>query len=229
MIDGRQTWSGPRTVPRHRHPEAYAALILAGGYEESGTHGRYHVRAGQVLLHRPFDAHVNRFPSGGAHILNIKLRTSPSFGSGRIGDPDAIVRLAETDLAAAEQELQAQLRPDAGHPLDWPDVLARDLLADPQLRLEAWAARHRLTTETLSRGFGKVFCTSPRTFRAEVRALRALGLIAESSTPLVAIASQTGFADQAHMTRAVRQLTGQPPGEWRGVNSVQDVRARRRL
>ncbi len=202
-------------VPRHRHDEAYAAVVLAGGYEESGTQGRHCVRAGQVLLHRPFDAHVNRFPSGGAQILNIVLGASPCFGLGRIADPDAIVRFAQSDLPAAEQELYAQLRLEQPHVLDWPDLLARDLLADAQLRLDDWAHRHGLTAETVSRGFRKVFLASPRTFRSEARALRALALIADGSKPLASIALGAGFADQAHMTRAVRGLTGRPPGEWR--------------
>jgi AraC-like DNA-binding protein len=29
-------------------------------------------------------------------------------------------------------------------------------------------------------------------------------------------AADFGFADQAHMTRAIKALTGTPPGRWRG-------------
>ena len=36
---------------------------------------------------------------------------------------------------------------------DWPDLLAQELLAAPDLRLEDWAARHGLAPATLSRGF----------------------------------------------------------------------------
>ena len=35
---------------------------------------------------------------------------------------------------------------------------------------------------------------------------------------LAAVAAQHGFADQAHMTRSVRAVTGLPPGAWRRSN-----------
>ena len=40
---------------------------------------------------------------------------------------------------------------------------------------------------------------------------------------LAALAQDCGFADEAHLTRAVSHLTGRPPGRWRRakVNSVQ--------
>ena len=39
--------------------------------------------------------------------------------------------------------------------------------------------------------------------------------IARTHTPLAAIAADTGFADQAHMTRSVKDVTGASPGAWR--------------
>lgn len=38
---GHEVWAGLRTIPRHRHPKAYAAVIFSGSYEESGSYGRY--------------------------------------------------------------------------------------------------------------------------------------------------------------------------------------------
>jgi AraC-like DNA-binding protein len=37
------------------------------------------------------------------------------------------------------------------------------------------------------------------------------------------LAAETGFADQAHFCRAIRQLTGAPPSAWQQVKSVQDA------
>jgi len=59
-----------------------------------------------------------------------------------------------------------------------------------------------------------VFETSPAAFRAEARVHRALALMAAGGASLAGIAAGTGFADQAHMTRAIRALTGRPPGYW---------------
>ena len=217
-IQGWDTWGGRCQVPRHRHNRAYAALILAGSYEESGSFGRYRVRAGQVLLHRRFDAHLDRFAGCGARILNLLLDDEPRFGLGLVTDPDAIVRLSETDADAAVRALTAQVRPLAPADSDWPDLLARALRDDPQLRLDEWSECHELAPATLSRGFARVFGTSPAAFRAEARALRALNLMTVTAGPLAAIAADAGFADQAHMTRAIRALTGLPPGRWRRSN-----------
>lgn len=229
VTQGSDTWSGRCSMPWHRHDRAYAALILSGSYEESGSFGRYRVRPGQVLLHRRFDAHLDRFGSGGAQILNLLLDEEPAFGLGCVADADAIARLTENDAVAAAAALREQLRPVPPPIADWPDLLARDLREDPQLSLEDWARRHRLAPETLSRGFRKVFATPPAGFRAEARTHGALALIAKGSTALAAVAAATGFADQAHMTRAITALTGRPPGHWRKVKLLQDLASGARL
>lgn len=229
VTEGTDSWRGPCSVPRHRHDRAYAALVLCGSYEESGSFGRYRVRPGQVLLHRRFDAHLDRFESGGAQILNLLLSREPAFGLGCVADADAIARLSEHDAVAAATALGEQLRPVPAPIADWPDLLARDLRDDPQLSLDDWARRHHLAPETLSRGFRKVFATPPAGFRAEARTQDALTLIAKGGFVLAAVASATGFADQAHMTRAITALTGRPPGYWRKVKSLQDLARGRRL
>ena len=71
-----------------------------------------------------------------------------------------------------------------------------------------------MAAATLSRGFRTIFATSPAAFRAESRAQSALALMAAGGSSLAEIAAVAGFADQSHMTRAVRALTGQPPGDW---------------
>ena len=220
---GYEVWDGLCTIPRHRHHGPYAAVIVCGGYEESGSYGRYRVRAGQVLLHRSFDAHLDRFEAGGARVLNLPLDAEPAFGLGWVGDPDAIARLAATDLTAAREALKQQLQPARMSVEDWPDLLARDLLADPGVRLDEWAGRHHLAAATLSRGFVRVFATSAAAFRAEARAQIALAQIA-TGVALSDIAVSAGFSDQPHMTRAITALTGRPPGYWaRRVKSVQDA------
>ena len=202
-------------VPRHRHDQPYAAIVLAGGYEESGSSGRYRVGPGDVLFHDAFDAHLDRFGVLGAEIFNLPLAAPPAVHAGRIGDPDELVRLAMQGGEAAVHYLcehVCETRPLAA---DWPDLLAADLLDDPELRLDVWARRHGLATETLSRGFGKLYGVTPAGFRAEARARRAFDAIAQSDAPLADIAARTGHADQPHMTRAIKALTGATPGHWR--------------
>ncbi|HSM96785.1 MAG TPA: AraC family transcriptional regulator [Rhizomicrobium sp.] len=225
--NGRESWNGDACVPRHRHDRAYAAVVLSGAYEECGSRGRFRVAAGDVLLHDAFDAHLDRFQRNGAQILNVAIEDGlAGFGIGRVADPDGIAIGAERDPREAAAVLCKQLQPYAQAPADWQDALASDLLGDPDCRLDEWARDHHLAPETVSRGFGKVFGLTPASFRLEVRARRAFALIRETSLPLAAIAAKTGFADQAHMSRAMRALTGAAPGAWRRSNPFKTDRAR---
>ena len=223
IANGRERWDANHSVPRHRHDQAYAAIVLSGSYEECGSRGRFRVAAGDVLMHGAFDAHLNRFQNAGAKILNLIVH-APRFSIGHVDDPDAIARAAEHDPVGAAALLRAQMVESKSSLDDWPDILAFDLLNNPDCRLDDWSRRHNLAAETISRGFGKVFGVTPASFRAEVRARRAYAMVADSAMPLAAIAAKAGFSDQAHMSRAIRSLTGAPPGDWRGSNSFKTVR-----
>lgn len=219
ITSGRESWGARHCIPRHTHDRAYAAIVLSGGYEECGNHGRFRARTGDVLLHDAFDAHLDRFQCSGAQLLNLVVPSSArSFCIGRVSDPDSIAQTAERDPVEACMQLLEQLREKDCAPLDWPDILARDLVADPDRRLDAWASEHGLAAETVSRGFGKVFGLTPASFRAEARARRAFALIGGSDAPLAVIAAAAGFADQSHLSRSTRALTGRPPGFWRRSN-----------
>jgi hypothetical protein len=126
-----RAWQTIRTsiIGRHVHKRAYAALVLSGCYEEAGDSGRHQVQTGDVVLHQAFEAHLDRFPTSGAVVLNIPLPAQYAFrsGVGRVDDPDAIVRVAEKgDWEAAalllwSTEIRQQ---DFQH---WADELAMSL------------------------------------------------------------------------------------------------------
>ena len=219
IANGRESWKGNNSLPRHRHDQAYVAVVLSGGYEECGSRGRLRVGPGDVLVHDVFDAHLNRFQNKGAQILNLVVAGPvANFGLGCVADPDAIACAAERDRAEVGMRLREQLRERERTPADWPDILAHDLLSNPDYCLRNWAEKHDLAAETVSRGFRKVFGLTPASFRAEVRAQRAFALIVASDAPLASVAAAAGFADQAHMSRAIRTLTGLPPCAWRKSN-----------
>jgi AraC-like DNA-binding protein len=211
---GLESWTASDATPLHRHADAYAAVVLSGGYEEIGSNGRFQVTAGQVLLHRRFDAHFNRFGRTGARLLNMPLKTDVEYPFATVDDPDAIARMGEIDRERASELLLQQLRPAAAPPRDWPDLLALDLIANPGTRLDEWARRRGLAPETVSRGFRKVFGVSPVAFRAEIRAQCAFTQILQANSSLAEVAADACFADQAHMSRAITAMTGRPPGWW---------------
>lgn len=214
----RQTLEPGRAIPRHRHDEAYVALVLSGGYEEAGETGRRRLEPGEVAVHEVFAGHRNGVGAGGAVVLNLPAR-GLAGGFGQVADPDAVVRLAQTDPEAAARLLAASFTPLPAHALDWPDELARALTTAPQLVLADWARAQGLAPETLSRGFQRVFGLTPKRFRHELRARRALRGLVAGAEPLAALALDAGFADQAHMTHAVTGLTGFSPGTWRRASS----------
>lgn len=211
-------------VPRHRHREAYAAIVLAGGYEEAGDTGRWLASPGQVLVHDRLDAHQDRVGARGCMLVNVAIEgDSPISGLFRIGDPDAVARLAASDARAASSCLFAQARHAVAPLDDWPDMLARRLGEDAPLSIGEWAEDMGLAAESVSRGFRRAYGISPRRYRLELRARRALGLIGDGRLGLAAIAQECGFADQPHLTRTLGGMTGRTPGQWRrsGVKSVQ--------
>lgn len=158
--------------------------------------------------------------ASGAVVLNLPFADPVAFGVGRIADPDAVARIAGRDMAEALSLFRDALTAALDGGDDWPDQLSAALRQDPNLRLEVWAAKAGLAPETVSRGFRQVFGTTPRRYRAEQRALRAAHALQRSGDPPAALAAELGFADQAHMSRAVAALTGLPPGRLR-VKSVQ--------
>ena len=226
ISNGRERWDPYARIARHRHDRAYAALVLSGFYEESGSRGRFRVGPGDVLFHDAFDAHLDQFFCSGAQILNLILeRFSSGPSIGHVADPDTIVRIAERDAAQACVQLRAQSRAIQHAHHDWQDKLAQDLLHDSSCRLDQWARDNHLSAATVSRGFRKIFGITPAQFRLEARTRRALTMIAANEVPLATIAVTTGFADQAHMSRAIRSLTGATASFWRTSNAFKTAHA----
>lgn len=200
--------------PRHRHWTPYAAIVLSGGYLEAGGDGRFRVEAGDVVVHPAFDAHQNQL-SGPAWVLNLPLdpltELPPLF---RVADPDALEHAWRSDL----REAAGLLHPvGLGVPLaeDWPDLLAIALRDEPTLVLGDWARAHGLAPATVSRGFMAVFGVSPSRYRAEQRTRLAWRRLMTGTAPMAELALDCGYADQAHMSRAIRASTGHSPGHWR--------------
>jgi AraC-like DNA-binding protein len=204
-------------MARHRHAEGYVALVLAGGYIEAGDRGRMRVEAGQAVIHGPHESHQDDFSTAGASVLNLPLiGPDPDVAVGHVDDADAIARLAERDPHQAAALLRATFRPLAARLNDWPDLLAAVLATEPECRLADWAAAMGIAPPSLSRGFRRAYGTSPKRYRLELRAIRAARLLPGWRESIAALAAETGFADQAHLTRAIVALTGRTPHRLRG-------------
>lgn len=203
-------------LARHPHQHGFAALVLSGGYEEAGDTGRHRMKAGEVLLHRAWESHLDRFDERGAEVLVLPIADDQASAvTGLVRDADVIARLAERDRAAAARQLLAELTPKPAEAGDWPDLLARALQSDPALVLSDWARERGMRLGGLSRGFRQVFGMTPVGYRLAQRTRRAVEAVLRSAEPLCFIAQDCGFADQAHMSRAIRSLASTTPSALR--------------
>ncbi|MEU4665925.1 helix-turn-helix domain-containing protein, partial [Micromonospora chalcea] len=71
-------------------------------------------------------------------------------------------------------------------------------------------AEANLGARALHRRSLTLFGYGPKTLARILRMRRALDL-ARAGAPLAEVAARSGYADQAHLTREVRELAGLPP------------------
>ncbi|MDB5767135.1 MAG: transcriptional regulator, AraC family [Collimonas fungivorans] len=205
-------------IPRHVHAQAYATIVLDGGYQEAGERGRWHVRAGDVLLHAPFSAHWNRAIPRGARVLNLPVAMPVAESAcGQVADPDLVIRLAGRDSLEAAAALTHGWRQSQGKLSEAPDLLAEALTASDPAGVQLWSLEHGVSRVTAFRWFRAVYGVSPTRYRIEARARLAWRMIVDGGASLIEIAAAAGYADQAHMNRDVKAFTGRSPGAWRST------------
>ncbi|HKP13195.1 MAG TPA: AraC family transcriptional regulator [Blastocatellia bacterium] len=103
---------------------------------------------------------------------------------------------------------------------------AYDYLAEhyaENVPLDRLAAIAGLSPFHFNRVFADRFGMPPHAFQTQLRVLRAKRLLLEGGA-IPQVASQTGFADQSHLTRHFKRLVGMPPGQYQaGSKNVQDA------
>ncbi|MBA3896650.1 MAG: AraC family transcriptional regulator [Sphingomonadaceae bacterium] len=205
----------PLNLARHYHREGYANVVLTGSFAEAAFAGRSVARPGDVLLHGSFDCHANfAISARGARVLRLPWSNDRIEGRYRVGNPDLLVKLAETDPLAASWALATMIEPVEAETMHWTDRLATTLAKAQATHLAHWSEANGLAPETVSRGFRRAFGASPQLFRLEARGRLAWRDVRRSSATLTAIAHDRGFADLAHMTRSITALTSANPTAW---------------
>ena len=97
------------------------ALVLSGGYEEAGDRGSVRVRAGDLVMHGAYEAHLNRYDAEGAEELNLALpwQFEPHTTVMRLADP----RDYETRSVHTNQDTYEHARSDAARtPFPHPEL-----------------------------------------------------------------------------------------------------------
>jgi len=208
--------------------EASSSLIPADGcfdlIVEEDAHGRR-----SAFVYTPVTSAHWVASAAGTRVLGIRVR--PGFGAALVDCERELQRLVardERDEPTALDHLEALVVSATSAVV--PPGLIREFVAMAQ----AAAGSHRLTTAStggaereLQRACRRWLGLTPKSFLRIERAWAARGAIREGQ-PLAAVAADLGYADQAHLTREIRQLFGVTPRELRPVGILQDSRKRRR-
>jgi AraC-like DNA-binding protein len=130
--------------------------------------------------------------------------------------PASEVRRLTARVAAAADPVTALERValDRAAAVEPPDPLLREVVTDLDAgrSIAATADRLGLSPRQLHRRSLTAFGYGPKTLARVLRLQRALAL-ARSGLPFAETAIRSGFADQAHLARDVRELAGAPLGE----------------
>jgi AraC family transcriptional regulator len=222
---------------RHRHEESSLSLVLAGELEETSSTMSYRAAAGSVVIKPAECWHANVYGPRGAHIVQIRPNSADDFWDPAFcsyGWLDS-TRFAGAALAllngragageSAEMIFGEVLesvfpgrphRPTAPSPVWLADAL--DLLGqctEQSISVADVALRVGVHPVHLARVFRARFGCTVRQYIRERRVLAAWRVCQACDGSLAAIAARSGFADQAHMTRAFTEFLGISPGRLR--------------
>lgn len=92
------------------------------------------------------------------------------------------------------------------------------------LKTEDLARIAALSVSQFERIFSKTFGTSPRQYLHRVRIESASRLLAETDDTIASIASECGFYDHAHFTKAFTKLMGVSPSRYRSAHQSPKLR-----
>jgi AraC family transcriptional regulator len=92
-----------------------------------------------------------------------------------------------------------------------------------RIRLSELARECGLSVSHFARSYKISFGMSPHQWLIQHRIERAKELMSETGSSLMEIAIQSGFSDQAALTRTFRQIVGVAPGSWRRQNSAMRI------
>ncbi len=232
-----------RRLPRHEHGGPFFCMLLAGQYEEKAAGRALRYAAGGIAFHPAGLVHADDL-AGGSRLFGIELGAGyaarladlgSSFGlrlegpqselrwlAARVrrewtrGEPCAalVVEGLVLEMLAAVARGDARRRSECPRWVDRALEIVRAEFARP-LTVTSLAAEVGVEPARLARAFRRFH---GRSIGAAVRRLRveaACERLRDADVPLTDVAAATGFADQSHLTRVFKRLTGSSPGAYR--------------
>jgi AraC family transcriptional regulator len=227
-------------LPRHTHAQAYFSLLREGGYTEWLGRDEFEYTPRTVHFHPPGVTHRDAIAAGGASFLIVEIGDALFRRALDLG-PIAASRqdLRGGELSQLARRLERERRDparrsplvieglvlemlglvagtrhaDAGRPAWLAAVIER--LHDEyavRLTLEDLARDAGVHPQRLSRTFHRHARMSVGEYVQQLRVRAAESRLGDPERTLAEIALETGFADQSHLTRVFRRVTGRTPG-----------------
>jgi AraC family transcriptional regulator len=232
-------------LPRHSHCLPYFNLILEGAYEEIHGGKVRECKMAMLFFHPEGEVHANRFLTNRTRVFRFEigirwLERAQQYGvalncplalssGGAVWLASRLYReLYATDAASAlmveglllEIVAEASRYKPAGEGRTPPRWLkgAKELIhakfSEP-ISVNNLAEILSVHPIHLSREFRRYYGQSIGEYVRHLRIEFACRELAEKPTPLLEIAAAAGFADQAHLTRTFKRITGLTPRQYR--------------
>jgi AraC family transcriptional regulator len=220
---------------RHRHDHPYVAVVLSGGFCQTGRCERF-ASTGEIVLLPAGSWHSDKVGPSGSTCLNLHLDHKQAESlegiSARLDHRGcAVAREIASEITRDQfvdsftldgliQDFLAGVRTATPRPVDSTRVgaLVEWIANEPlrQWRLSDAAQMVGLHPTHLARAFRQWTGQSIGAFRRTHLMVQLSMTLCSTDDRLADIASEFGFSDQAHMSRAFKRHTGLAPGKyWR--------------
>ena len=232
------------TLGEHHHEHAFFCLAVQGPFSEWTGRQVLERRTGDLLFHAPGETHADGFPAGGGACFNIEFGPTWSgrlhellprltrarhgrgaagwyaeriLGQARRPSPASALEVEGLTLLLLSEASQSHERLDRWGPPRWLDrvrgYLHDTFRANPTI-VDAGREVH-IHPVHVARVFRRAHGCTIGSYVQRLRLAHACRLLAGGRETLAWVAEESGFADQSHLTRALKQATGLTPAEYR--------------
>ncbi len=236
--------------PEHSHELAYVSIVLKGRYAEHCHGKTWEHEAGQLIFHVPGESHWDHMHEEAVHVLNVEVTSSqlarlktygiaPTsrmvFEDGYMvqlgrklhrelqnSDPASRLALEGLSLELLAEVFRVQALRAEERPGDWPSHIMEILQSryKEPLTMGELASLVGVHPVSIARAFRRRYLCSVGEYVRRLRVEAACHEIVNSDLPIVEVATRSGFFDQSHLCRMIRQYTGMSPSALRKTRSI---------
>jgi AraC family transcriptional regulator len=227
-------------LPTHAHEYACVVVALEGAFHERFDASTRDVEPGTVVVRPAGEPHSDRFGAAGGRCLNVEV---PPSWLARVADAPRSAAYSGPAFAMVGRRLHAELldgddlsalsieslllrlfvdgsreRRRSGAP-PWLARVRDRLRDDPAARvtLGELAASAGVHAVHLASAFRRFYGATVAGYVRQLRVELACRALAATSAPLAEVALVAGFADQSHLGRVFKRVTGMTPAAYRAA------------